>query len=156
MKKYIRRIKPEKVSKRMLVSRAQAAQEEALQSKHEVLRIKDSLKRVQDSLGLEVVRSAGYCREAEKLREELEKLTEPVWRHARVSRTPSEPEAFCETWSLDGVCCVAIQANISGVRCLPRRDREAFLERLVEDFTRKAREHAKKSFRVLGDEKWAY
>lgn len=132
----------------MLVSRAQAAQEEAIQNKREVLEVKDSLKRVQDSLGLEVVRSAGYYREAEKLREELEKLTEPVWRHARVSLTPSGHEEFCRMWSLDGVCHVAIQANISGVRCLPRKDREAFLERLVEDFTRKAREHAKKSFRI--------
>lgn len=154
MKRYTKPTKRVKVSKRMLEARMGSLESVAAKAKLDAEWTLQHLRKARANLGLEQIRSKAYHNEAAKLRERLEKVTEPVWRHAHVYADPP-PDITAEErlrlWSIEGACRVGIAVEFRHVRSMPRGDREEFLAMLVEDFTRKAREQAIANLRVLLD-----
>jgi hypothetical protein len=154
MKRYTKRTKPAKVSKRQLEARLNSVEAAAAKAKQEAEWAGLHLRKARENLGLEQIRSRGYYDEAAKLREELEKVTEPAWRLARVHTDPAQDSSALEMmqhWRITGRCEIGIAVEFRSVRCQPQGDREVYLARLVEDFTKKARAQAKATLRVLLD-----
>jgi hypothetical protein len=61
------------------------------------------------------------------------------------------PESIMQIWRCSGNAHIAIAVDLHMVRSLPRGEREAYLSMLVDDFTKKAREHAIRNFKILLD-----
>lgn len=154
MKRYTKRPKTVKVSKRKLETQVKALQQVVDTATKKAEWAGQHHLRAKEALMMESCRARGLHEEVVKLREKLEKVTEPVWKHARVVCDPPPEMMTAEIrrlWEIQGAANIGISVEFRHVRRMPGGDREAFLERLVEDFTRKAREHAVKNFRVLLD-----
>jgi hypothetical protein len=152
MKRYKKRIKPVKVSKRSLESRLQSTESAKSEVENALKLSRHYTDEARRSLRMEVVRSNGYRDEVVKLQEKLEKVTEPVWRHARMHLNPPievDPESIMQIWRCSGQANIAIAVDLHEVRSLPRGEREAYLSMLVDDFTKKAREQAIRNFKIL-------
>lgn len=154
MKRYTKRDKTVKVSKRKLETQVKALQQVVETATKKAEWAGQHHRRAEEALMMESSRARGLHEEVVSLREKLEKVTEPVWKYAAERYEPGcdfSPEARQRLWEIQGAANIGISVEFRHVRCMPKGDRAAFLARLVDDFTRKAREQALKNFRVLLD-----
>lgn len=155
MKRYKKRAKPDKSTKRMMAEKVRSMEATVFMLENNLELSRHYLKTARDNLGLEVIRSRGYHDELLKLREKLAKVTEPAWRYASLHLNPAKgfsPDERVSLWEINGSCHIAIAVEFRHVRSMPRGDRAAYLSILVDDFTKKAREHAIENFKILIDQ----
>lgn len=154
MKRYTKRNKTVKVSKRKLETQVKALQQVVETATKKAEWAGQHHLRAKEALAMQSYSFRRLEEEVVKLRGKLEKVTESVWKHARVMFEPGQDftnTQRMELWQIQGRASIALTVDFYHVRTMPRGDSQAYLGHLVEEFTRKAREHAIANFKVLLD-----
>ena len=150
-KRYLKHSKPVKASKRML----DRALRQQLAELRKVQALANEWCEEARRRGDMAARQRGRAESAEaevcRLRELLEKMTQPMFEHAQMAMNPKVDQvAVClPMWEISGRIDLGVSIDFRNLRMLARGNRDAWLGGIQEQFLVKCRQHAVKVFRLL-------